>query len=441
MPPHLRLLYEDGSWKNDHVYLWPRVLALSKEGHARAAIAERSLEHLKYKPHAPIPIHPSLANAAVKDARAVVDRVRDDVRVVLKKRKQEKEKRRRELAKEYMARRKKWMRQLEEQRNSATEEEKRASKQRDRELLLATRTPVAGTGAMSLREVNLVFQEIESAGGTSGGLERWGRSITWIPDHNPHQLPPACDGGVLIENPLAAHYAARNINPWTRAEKQLFLEKFLIHGKNFRKISTFFEHKTVDDVVRFYFDNKKQFKLKQLAKDNNVRRKGITKKTFLQELAMMPRESRSIKDNFIHQEDMQSESDTEAEKESLKAEKLSQRALGRGWSGEDRKKLIFALCRFDVTEDEESKPVPNVWTNIASVIGSKTPRQCRQFYFTYKTVLGLDGFLPPKTEQVSSPESSSCSPSSWAPAKFEYVRRHVMARTTSNGNGRSDILL
>lgn len=411
MPQSLRTLYETGTWRNQNVYQWHSVLKVSKEGHSRAAKAEQALRHLHYDPPVPIPANPSLANAAVSDARAVVERIGGAVRRVLAARKKEREERRREIARVYMSRRREWTRGLEAERSQMTETARVESRRRDRELLAATRAPSGMGGGMTDREIDLIFSEIEAAGGTAGGLERWGRSITGIPDHNPGYLPPASDGGVLIDNPLAAHYAARNINPWTRAEKLLFLDKFLIHGKNFRKIASFFEHKSNEDVVRFYFDNKKQLKLKQLAKEHNVRRRG-SKKTALMELSMLPLESRSIKDNFIHQEDFQEEADQEPQKgkEMSKSDRLSHGTLGRGWSPSDRRALIFALCRFDVTKDEEAKPVPTVWSSISSVVGSKTPRQCRQFYFQYKTLLGLEGYSPPKAPKRSAPNSGPSGP-------------------------------
>ena len=444
MPHHLRGLYEAGAWRNKPVYIWPQVLSVSQDGHARASLAEKSLRHLHYRPSVPLPPHPALAEAAVRDARDVVDRVSERVRAVVKDRNEARESRKRALARSYVTRRKAWMNALRQERSSRSQAERAAHVRDDRALLVATRAPSGMGSGMSEREIDLIFSEIEAAGGTAGGLERWGRSITGIPDQNPHYLPPASDGGVLIENPLAYHYAARNINPWTRAEKLLFLEKFLVHGKNFRKVSTFFEHKSNDDVVRFYFDNKKQLKLKELAKENNVRKRS-TKRAALVELSKMPHESRSIKDNFLFQEDVLSESETEAEKESLKAEKLSQGTLGKGWSSADRQALIFALCRFDVTKDDESKPVPTLWTNIASVVGNKTPRQCRQFYFEYKTILGLDGYSPPKPMKraASSPAvgDSQNGPRKQARHRFtvneEMGRGEVPSRTEIIVNGES----
>ncbi|PXF44567.1 Myb-like protein P [Gracilariopsis chorda] len=394
MPPCLRKLYESSEWRNQDVYIWPTVLKISQDGHARAAIAENALQRLHYRPPGPIPTHPALADAAIKDAKEAVERVTLSVKKVMTDRRKTRHALRKDLAKQYMERRKAWIKRLDMSKSSMTEEQKQAARRRDREILMATRSSAGNGSQLTPREVDLIFEEIEAAGGTAGGLERWGRSITGIPDHSPGYLPPASDGGVLIEDPLAYHYFSRYINPWTRTEILLFLDKFIAHGKNFRRIASFFKHKTVEDIVRFYFDNKVRLNLKNLAKEGNTRKRG-NKRAYLQRLAELPLESRSIKDNFIYQPDMFSDSDTEEGMETLKAEKMKQGALGRGWTGSDRQALIFALCRYDVSDDDESKPVPTVWSQIASAVGNKTPRQCRQFYFQHKAVLALDGYRPP----------------------------------------------
>lgn len=397
MPLALRELYETGHWKSHDVYLWPSVLHLSRIGHERSAAADQTLDPLCYNPDTPMPEGKVIAEAAVADAVAVATRIGDRVRKVVAAQKAARVRHMCEQSKIYMLKRRLWVVQLDEEDARHSEQEREKIRQSDRELLAATKATSGMGNPMSNREVDLIFNEIEWAGGTAGGLERWGRSITAIPDQNPDYLPaPADGGGVLIENPLAEHYAARNVNPWTRAERLLFLEKYVIHGKNFRKIATFFEHKSVEDCVRFYFDNKMRLRLKQLTKDGQLRKRG-NKKLALIELSKMPIESRSIKDNFMHQPGfLTPDNQDELEKEYAKVETPSPGPLGRGWTANDRQALVFALCRYDVTGDEEGKAMPTEWTSIAASVGNKTPRQCRQFYFQCKKILGLDSYSPPK---------------------------------------------
>ena len=61
----------------------------------------------------------------------------------------------------------------------------------------------------------------------------------------------------MVEDPLAIEKERAMINPWTLEEKEVFLEKFAAFGKDFRKISTFLDHKTTADCVEFYYKNHK----------------------------------------------------------------------------------------------------------------------------------------------------------------------------------------
>lgn len=394
MPRNLRQLYERSEWRNHNVYLWPTILRISQDGHARAAIAHNELRRLHYRPPVPIASHPVQPEAVIKTAKEAVDRISLSVKKVIASRSKQRSLHRKKLARRYMELRRAWIRGLEAEKAAMTEEQKNASRRRDREVLMTTRSSSGNGNQITPREVDLIFDEIEEAGGTAGGLERWSRSITGIPDHCPDYLPPASDGGMLIDDPLAYHYSSRYINPWTRTEIFLFLDKFTAHGKNFRRIASFFKHKTVEDVVRFYFDNKVRLNLKQLAKEGGIRKRG-SKRTYLQRLSELPSESRSIKDNFMYQKHVLSDSDNDEDSQVLQTEKITQGASGRGWTATDRQTLIFALCRFHVTDEDESKPVSTLWSQIASAVGSKTPRQCRQFYFQYKTALALDSYKPP----------------------------------------------
>lgn len=402
MPKALRELFQTGEWREHSVYLWPSVLELSKVGHKLSAQADAEPLHISYKPKTPMSEGSAIADAAVSEALSTATRIAPRLRKILAARNAARYSRVRELSRIYMHKRRYWVSLLDEAEESRSPEAAEQARQRDRELLVATRATSGMGGGMTTREIDLIFSEIEAAGGTAGGLERWGRSITGIPDQNPDYLPPASDGGgVLLANPLTEHYTARNVNPWTRAERLLFLEKFVAHGKNFRKVSTFFEHKSNEDCVRFYFDNKMRLGLKQLLKDSHLRKRGA-KKLALVELSKLPTESRSIKDNFIHLPGFFSPDDQEEqEKENARAEGLSTGALGRSWTPQNRQALIFALCRFDVSKEGDEKHVSTVWASIAAIVGDKTPRQCRQFYSQYKTTLALDRYIPPKSQRQS----------------------------------------
>lgn len=61
----------------------------------------------------------------------------------------------------------------------------------------------------------------------------------------------------LVEDPCTVEEERRMINPWTSEEKKIFMEKFAMHGKDFRKIAAFLDHKTTADCVEFYYKNHK----------------------------------------------------------------------------------------------------------------------------------------------------------------------------------------
>lgn len=61
----------------------------------------------------------------------------------------------------------------------------------------------------------------------------------------------------LVADPVAAEQERMAVNPWSGEERKVFLDKYALYGKNFSKIATFLEHKTVADCVQFYYRNQK----------------------------------------------------------------------------------------------------------------------------------------------------------------------------------------
>ncbi|EPS64788.1 hypothetical protein M569_09989, partial [Genlisea aurea] len=61
----------------------------------------------------------------------------------------------------------------------------------------------------------------------------------------------------LVEDPLALEKERYLINTWTSSEREVFIDKLASFGKDFRKISSFLDHKTVADCVEFYYKNHK----------------------------------------------------------------------------------------------------------------------------------------------------------------------------------------
>ncbi|GAB4854920.1 hypothetical protein Ancab_023509 [Ancistrocladus abbreviatus] len=61
----------------------------------------------------------------------------------------------------------------------------------------------------------------------------------------------------LVEDPCAVEKERALVNPWTPEEKEIFMDKLAALGKDFRKISSFLDHKTTADCIEFYYKNHK----------------------------------------------------------------------------------------------------------------------------------------------------------------------------------------
>jgi hypothetical protein len=419
MPTALRALYETGTWSSSPVYCWDLVASVSTEGHEKAKAAEDALSHMSFRPPPGLAevAHTTLRaehSPAVMAAASFAEPVRDAVRQALEAQKEARAAKARTLTGNYRDLRKWWLAGLAAAEEKRAPQEKENARIADRVLVMATRASSGMGNPMSAKECDGILKDILAAGGTAGGVTRWGLSLATIPVQMLTYRPP--DGGVLVDDPLAEHYAAKNVNPWTRAERLLFLEKFLSHGKNFRRIATFFEHKSVEDVVRFYFENKKPLKLKQLAKDGFMKKRA-SKKNALIELSRMPTEARSIKNNFageaacatmaaamsMHEKDdvlINSCTASNGGGRSNSSEASLMREAGKGWKLCDQQALVFALCRHKIDDDFSSLGIPVVWCRISYEVRTKSPAQCRQFYVHFKALLGLDKFQPPDLSSV-----------------------------------------
>lgn len=64
---------------------------------------------------------------------------------------------------------------------------------------------------------------------------------------------------------FAAEYKERQVlNVWTKAEVEIFKEKFLQHPKNFGVIASFLDRKSACDCVQYYYHSKKEENYKGL---------------------------------------------------------------------------------------------------------------------------------------------------------------------------------
>ncbi|CAE6075958.1 unnamed protein product [Arabidopsis arenosa] len=61
----------------------------------------------------------------------------------------------------------------------------------------------------------------------------------------------------LIEDPCDVEKERTMINPWTSEEKEIFLNLLALHGKDFKKISSYLTQKTTADCIDYYYKNHK----------------------------------------------------------------------------------------------------------------------------------------------------------------------------------------
>jgi Myb-like DNA-binding domain len=62
-------------------------------------------------------------------------------------------------------------------------------------------------------------------------------------------------------------------NVWTDMEKCIFLDRFMQHPKDFRKLASFLRNKTTADCIRFYYDSKQSVPYKHALREHIMRRK------------------------------------------------------------------------------------------------------------------------------------------------------------------------
>ncbi|KAL7431088.1 hypothetical protein ACHAXM_002519 [Skeletonema potamos] len=79
--------------------------------------------------------------------------------------------------------------------------------------------------------------------------------------------------GQRVDDMLANEEERRHVNIWTDMEKCIFLDRFLHHPKDFRKIATFLRNKSTKDCIEFYYDSKKTVPYKQALKEFLLRKK------------------------------------------------------------------------------------------------------------------------------------------------------------------------
>lgn len=82
----------------------------------------------------------------------------------------------------------------------------------------------------------------------------------------------------FVEDPVTVHREYKKRLSWTKTETQIFLDKYRLHPRDFKKISACLPQKSVKDVIEYYFLHRIDLDLKMLEKQNQKRerRKRVT---------------------------------------------------------------------------------------------------------------------------------------------------------------------
>lgn len=75
----------------------------------------------------------------------------------------------------------------------------------------------------------------------------------------------------FVADPVREHHEFKRRIVWTPTEIQTFLDKYRLHPRDFRKISAGIPHKTVKDVIEFYYCHRIDLDLKGLEKQTKKR--------------------------------------------------------------------------------------------------------------------------------------------------------------------------
>ncbi|KAL3810278.1 hypothetical protein ACHAXA_008646, partial [Cyclostephanos tholiformis] len=73
--------------------------------------------------------------------------------------------------------------------------------------------------------------------------------------------------GKRVDDPFSDEEERRHVNIWSDMEKCIFLDRFLHHPKDFRKIASFLKNKSTKDCVKFYYNSKKTVPYKHALKE------------------------------------------------------------------------------------------------------------------------------------------------------------------------------
>jgi len=304
-----------------------------------------------------------------------------------------------------------WRQRLRRAESQRDERERARTQYRDRYLFLAARS--LDTSALSqqrttvLADLDTYLFEIEMDGGTAGGRSRWSRNLAPIPDQEwlPCSTARYDGGSVLVKDAVAAYQEAQLVNPWTAWEQRIFIEKFLMYYKDFRTIASFLDFKTTADCVLFYFQNKLRLGLRGAFRTYQRLRRANVPVQLCFDADSVP---------FLVYASQPISLWVPASDTKTPAVAASSGVVGvlsafeRPWTEDELGLFYQGLSQFGTN-----------FRAIASFLGTRTARECAEFFRMNRRRLGLDRYLP---LQEREPEVSQLPEGEAAPTKGDGER-------------------
>eukprot|EP00124_Ichthyophonus_hoferi_P001929 Ihof_evm2s116 gene=Ihof_evmTU2s116 len=190
--------------------------------------------------------------------------------------------------------------------------------------------------------------------------------------------------GLLTDLPaVAAEH--KSLIYWDHQEKQIFLDKYLQHPKNFTRIAVHLPGKTTNDCVAYYYASKHTRKYKALVQQNMVnKRRRLTSdqvadfdavKTPVNQRTDMPAANAKTQPRSKAHKANQTESEGVKETASWQVDEIE---------------LASQLLRKHGRS----------WGILSREIGTKTEAQCKNFYHNYKRRLNLDALIDQYEAQI-----------------------------------------
>jgi len=195
------------------------------------------------------------------------------------------------------------------------------------------------------------------------------------------RIPSFIDNNGLVQDPMTLERERKGQNPWTEEEKSIFFHRYLQFPKCFSKIATFLENKNTQDVICYYYMNKKTLDLKKALREQPRRRPKANLST--------PRANGSSRElsglgvNSTTPSRNSSKNDFEIDK---RRESFPEKNIGSfapvddsTWTDSERDLFAIALSKF-------SKD----FKQISDFMGTKNPLQCQNYYHNYNKKYNLD---------------------------------------------------